>query len=268
MQTNLARKVAVVTGASQGIGEAIARALHGEGAKVALLARRVDALDRVVASLGEGALAVRCDVTDADSVEKAMAAVRSRFGRIDILVNNAGGLASSNGELFRPLDRIPDKDWIGTFDLNVVSAARAIRAVAPGMIEAGWGRIINISSENGEQPDPVAADYNAAKAALNALSRTVAKAYGEQGIRTNTVSPAYVDTPIVREVLAQLEGSQDVAPEDLMTHFLKAFRPNINVGRPGRPEDVAAAVAFLASEAADFINGVNLRVDGGSVSTI
>jgi NAD(P)-dependent dehydrogenase (short-subunit alcohol dehydrogenase family) len=94
-------------------------------------------LDRAVASLGDGALAVHCDVTDADSVEKTMAAVRSRFGRIDILVNNAGGLASSNGELFRPLDRIPDKDWIGTFDLNVVSAARAIRAVAPGMIEAG-----------------------------------------------------------------------------------------------------------------------------------
>src|ERR1700749_5038547 len=115
MQTNLAGKVAVVTGASQGIGEAIARALHGEGAKVALLARRVDVLDRVVGSLGEGALAVRCDVTDTDSVEKAMAAVRSRFGRIDILVSNAGGLASSNGELFRPLDRIPDKDWIGTF---------------------------------------------------------------------------------------------------------------------------------------------------------
>jgi NAD(P)-dependent dehydrogenase (short-subunit alcohol dehydrogenase family) len=136
------------------------------------------------------------------------------------------------------------------------------------MVEAGWGRIINISSENGEQPDPVAADYNAAKAALNALSRTVAKAYGEQGIRTNTVSPAYVDTPIVREVLAQFEGSRGIAPEDLMAHFLKAFRPGINVGRPGRPEDVAAAVVFLASEAADYINGVNLRVDGGSVSTI
>ena len=268
MDTRIEGRVALVTGASQGIGEAIARALHREGAKVALLARDGAKLAKVVGDVGDGALAVAGDVTDARSLAGAIELAERRLGPIDIAVNNAGGLHSSTGGLFRPFEEVPDEDWQGTWVLNVLSAVRVARTLAPRMAERGWGRIINISSENGVQPDPVAIEYSAAKGALNILTKGLAKAYADRGVLVNVVSPAYVDTPIVRDILADWPGSEGVARDDLMGHFLGTFRPNIGVGRPGRPEDVAEAVVFLASEGAAFITGTNLRVDGGSVTTL
>jgi hypothetical protein len=110
------------------------------------------------------------------------------------------------------------------------------------MAERGWGRIINISSESGEQPDPVAIEYAAAKGALNVLTKGLSKANGDKGVLVNCVSPAYVDTPILRDLLSQMEGAKGLSPDDLATHFMPAFRPNIVLGRPCKPEDVAAAV--------------------------
>ena len=268
MDTRIKGRVAFITGASQGIGEAIARALHREGVKVALLARDEEKLAKVAGDLGDGALAVSGDVTDADSLAAAIERVETTLGAIDIAVNNAGGLRSSTGGLFRPFEEVPDADWQATWELNVLSAVRVARALAPRMAERGWGRIINISSENGVQPDPVAIEYSASKGALNILTKGLAKAYADRGVLVNVVSPAYVDTPIVRDILAHWPGSEGVARDDLMTHFLSTFRPNIGVGRPGRAEDVAEAVVFLASEGAAFITGTNLRVDGGSVMTL
>ncbi|MCQ8781849.1 SDR family NAD(P)-dependent oxidoreductase [Mangrovibrevibacter kandeliae] len=268
MDTHLTGRVALVTGASQGIGEGIARALHREGVKVALLARDEGRLAGVVDSLGKGAFAAVGDVTNADSLSAAIRAAERALGPIDIAVNNAGGLRSSTGGLFRPFEEVPDDDWQATFDLNVLSAVRVARALAPGMAERGWGRIINISSESGMQPDPIAIEYGAAKGALNVLSKGLAKAYADRGVLVNVVSPAYVDTPILRDVLSQQDGAEAVPPDGLAAHFLSAFRPNIGLGRPCTPEDVAAAVVFLASENASFITGANLRVDGGSVTTL
>ena len=268
MDTRIKGRVAFVTGASQGIGEAIARALHREGVKVALLARDEGKLAKVVGDLGDGALAVAGDVMDAGSLAAAIRTAEESLGPIDIAVNNAGGLRSSTGGLFRPFEEVPDADWRATWELNVLSAVRVARALAPRMAERGWGRIINISSENGVQPDPVAIEYSASKGALNILTKGLAKAYADRGVLVNVVSPAYVDTPIVRDILAHWPGSEGIAREDLMTHFLSTFRPNIGVGRPGRSEDVAEAVVFLASEGAAFITGTNLRVDGGSVTTL
>ena len=268
MNTDLTGKVALITGASQGIGEAIARGLHREGAKVALMARTQAKLDAVVRELGNRAFAVAADVLDVASLSAAVKVAEEQLGPIDIAVNNAGGLITSDGELFRPFETVSDEDWFGTFELNVMSAVRVSRALAPKMAERGWGRIINISSENGVQPDPVAVEYAAAKGALNALTKALSKAYGNRGVLVNVVSPAYIDTPIVRSVLSQMPGGDKLAPDQLAQQYLGNFRPNIVVGRPGRSEDVAAAVVFLASDAASFITGSNLRVDGGSVATL
>jgi NAD(P)-dependent dehydrogenase (short-subunit alcohol dehydrogenase family) len=268
MDRQIKGRVALVTGASQGIGEAIARALHREGVKVALLARNAERLGRIVADLGEGAHAVSGDVMSADSLAAAIETAQATFGPIDIAVNNAGGVISSTGGLFRPFEEAPDADWRATFEFNVLSAVRVARALAPRMAERGWGRIINISSERGVQPDPIGIEYGAAKGALNILSKGLARAYADKGVLVNVVSPAFVDTQTLRNVLAQQEGAEEVSQDDLAMHFLAGFRPNIGVGRPCRPEDVAAAVVFLASEGAAFVTGVNLRVDGGSVTTL
>jgi 3-oxoacyl-[acyl-carrier protein] reductase len=268
MDTNLTGKVALVTGASRGIGEAIARAFHREGAKVALVARTQAKLDQVVRELGDRAFAVAANVLDAASLSAAVTAAEKGLGPIDIAVNNAGGIVTSDGELFRPFENVSDADWLGTFELNVMSAVRVSRALAPKMAARGWGRIINISSENGVQPDPVAVEYAAAKGALNALTKSLSKAYGGRGVLVNVVSPAYIDTPIVRSLLSQMPDGDKLAPDQLAQQYLGSFRPNIVVGRPGRSEEVAAAVVFLASDAASFITGSNLRVDGGSVATL
>jgi len=268
MDTQLNGRVALVTGASQGIGEAIGRALHAEGAKVALLARDKDKLVKVADDLGEGAFAVSGDVTNIESLGSAIAAIESTLGPIDIVVNNAGGLRSSTGGLFRPFDEVPDADWLETWEFNVLSVVRVARALAPGMAERGWGRIINISSESGIQPEAVAIEYASAKGALNIVTKGLAKTYADRGVLVNVVSPAYVDTPILRDLLAQQEGAEGVSRDELAAHFLPIFRPTIGVGRPCKPEDVAAAVVFLASEKAGFITGTNVRVDGGSVMAI
>lgn len=267
MNISLAGRVAFVTGASQGIGAGIARALHAQGAKVVLAARGREKLDELASELGEGTFPVLCDVRDGASVTAAVKEGAAEMGPIDIVVNNAGGIAT-DGDVFRPFANVSDEDWLGTYELNVVSAVRVARAVLPGMIARRWGRIINISSESGEQPDPIAIEYAAAKGALNTFTKALSKAYGEYGVLVNTVSPAYVDTPILRALLAQQEGAGKIAPESLSAHFLAAFRPGIVVGRPGRTADVGAVVAFLASEAASFITGANWRVDGGSVASI
>lgn len=261
-------RVALVTGASQGIGEGVARALHAAGAKVALLARNAARLRGVTDTLGDGAFAAVGDVTDPGSLARAIAASEEALGPIDIVVNNAGGLRSSTGGLFRPFEEVPDEDWIATWELNVLSAVRVSRLLAPRMAARGWGRIINISSESGSQPDPLAIEYASAKGALNLFSKGLSKAYAEWGVLVNVVSPAYVDTPILREILAQEEGAAGVDADDLAQHYIAAFRPNIGVGRPCTPEDVAAAVLFLASDGTAFVTGIELRVDGGSVATL
>lgn len=268
MDLNLDGRVALVTGASQGIGEAIARALHREGAKVALLARNEAKLAKVAQGLGEGTLAVSGDAMSAQSLVDAIEAVEVQLGPIDIVVNNAGGVRSSTGELFRAFESVPDSDWQETWEFNVLSVVRIARTLAPRMASRGWGRIINISSESGVQPDPIAVEYAAAKGALNVLTKGLAKAYADKGVLVNAVSPAYVDTPILRDILSQRDDAEGLSADELAAHFLAEFRPNIDVGRPCKPEDIAAAVAFLASDAAGFITGTNLRVDGGSVTTL
>ena len=187
-----------------------------------------------------------------------------RFGTIHVLVNNAGGVqafASFN-------DHLTDDDWLAVLNLNLMSAVRSTRAVLPYMQQQKWGRIINISSESGTQPDAFMPHYNASKAAINNLTKSLSKAYGTDGILVNTVSPAFIMTPLVAEMMATVARERGVTPQEAHAQFLANNRPHIELRRPGRIEEVAAAAVFLASERASFITGTNLRVDGGSVASL
>ncbi len=165
-------------------------------------------------------------------------------------------------------DQLTDEDWLEILNFNVISAVRAVRAVLPYMRKQKWGRIINISSESGTQPDAFMPHYNASKAALNNLTKSLSKAYAQDGILVNTVSPAFIMTPLVSDMLGKMAREQQISSEEVTKQFLAANRPHIELKRPGESEEVAAAVVFLASEQASFITGTNLRVDGGSVASV
>jgi len=269
MDLGLEGKVAVVTGASLGLGAAIARRLATEGCRLVVLARGKEKLEALRSSLtgshASEAIAICCDVRSRADTDAAIAEIFRQHQRVDILVNNAGNLSTKTFEEFEDLT---DDDFVNTFVLNTVSAARFCRAVLPGMKAAGWGRIINMSSESAVQPDPIGADYSAAKAALTALTKSLSKRYGGDGIVCNTVAPALVMTENVRAVIEGIASANAMSFEEAKKAFVSGFRPNIVVGRPGMPEEVAATVAFLASEHAAFITGSNVRVDGGSVAAM
>jgi len=264
MNLEVKGKVVLVTGASKGIGLAIANAFAAEGAKVALNARGIDDLDRAVEAIkraGGEAAAFPADVTDAAAVTAMVEAVAKRFGTINVLVNNAGGVGS-----FASFDDLTDDDWHSILELNVMSAVRVTRATLPYMRRNKWGRIINISSESAVQPDAAMAHYNASKAAMTNLTKSLSKAYAIEGILVNTVSPAMIMTPLVEGIFDGEARAKGITRDQAVAGFLATSRAHIEVKRPGTSEEVAAAVVFLASEAASFINGTDLRVDGGSVA--
>jgi NAD(P)-dependent dehydrogenase (short-subunit alcohol dehydrogenase family) len=256
-----------VSGASQGLGAAIAAELRREGCRVALLARNFDKLEAVARSIGADApgsvLPIRCDVLSRADIEAAVAQVIARFGGVDILVNNAGGPSGA-----RAFEEVSDAEWTLTYELNVLSAVRLTRAALPSMLAKGWGRIINVSSESAVQPDPIMPDYNSAKAALNAFTKTLSKSHAARGILCNAVAPAFMESPALHNAIAAAAAQQGIDAAAAEQQMLRTIRPHIEVKRSGRAEELAAAVAFLASERASFINGCILRVDGGSVASI
>lgn len=266
MNLGLKDKVALVTGGSKGIGKAIAMGLAREGCAVIVCARGGKDLAETAAEikkLGGNVHAVAADVTLAQDVARLLEESIKQFGTVHILVNNAGGVAK-----FAPFEEISDEDWINTLNLNLLSCVRVTRAVLPYMQEQKWGRIINISSESGVQPDALMPDYNASKAAMNCLTKSLSKAYGKDGILVNTVSPAFIRTPLAVDFLGKQAAAKGISLEEAEKQFLHDFRPNIVLNRAGQSEEVAAVTVFLASEAASFITGSNYRVDGGSVASL
>jgi 3-oxoacyl-[acyl-carrier protein] reductase len=267
MNLGLKDKVVLVTAASQGIGRAIAEAFAAEGAKVAITARRGDHIQKAAQEIsqtsGTQVMGIAADASKADDNRRMVEEVVRRFGSVHVLVNNAGGVGA-----FAGFDSLSDNDWLDVLNLNVMSAVRATRAVLPHMQRQKWGRIVNISSESGTQPDAAMSHYNASKAAMNNLTKSLSKAYAQDGILVNTVSPAFIMTPLLRDMLQKMANERGVSFQEAVNGFLNANRPHIELKRPGEPEEVASAVVFLASERASFITGANLRVDGGSVASI
>jgi 3-oxoacyl-[acyl-carrier protein] reductase len=238
-------RTAFVTGASRGIGRACALALARAGARVALGARQRDKLEQVAAEIcgaGGGARVFEIDMTSSESIRAAFTAAASEFGRIDILVNNAGvtrdGLAM----------RMKKDDWDLVLQTNLSGAFFAVQQVLPGMVRERWGRIVNISSVTGECGNPGQANYVASKAGLIGLTKSLAQELASRNITVNAVAPGFIETDMT-DVLG------DAVRERLLG--------SIPMKRLGAPEDVAAAVRFLASDEAGYITGHVLNVNGG-----
>jgi NAD(P)-dependent dehydrogenase (short-subunit alcohol dehydrogenase family) len=229
-------KNAVVTGGGSGIGQAIVNRLRADGHHVAILDLKP----------GEDEFSFAADVTDRGQVDEALAAVRAKLGPVSILVNAAGL------DCFKKFHDVSFERWQRVIDVNLNGVFHCIQAVLPDMLEAGWGRIVNISSSSTHSGQPFMSPYVAAKSAVNGLTKSLALEYGPSGITVNAVPPGFIDTPMLRA--AEEKG------------FLGDTEKQIQatpVRRIGRPEDIAAACAFLISEEAGYITGQILGVNGG-----
>lgn len=235
-------KRALITGASGGIGAAIARALHAQGAVVVLSGTRRDALDRLAASLGERTHVAPADLARPEAAEELVEAAEQADGTLSILVNNAGltrdGLAL----------RMRDEDWQAVLEVDLAAPFRLARAALRGMLRRRAGRIISISSIVGATGNPGQANYAAAKAGLVGMSKALAQEVASRGVTVNVVAPGFIETPMTAALSEAQRGKLAGA---------------IPLGRLGQPDDVAAAVAYLASDAAGWVTGATLHVNGG-----
>ena len=227
-------RVALVTGGARGIGRAIALALAADG-------RRVAVGDLLEAD-ADGMLAVRLDVTDPASVATAVGEVEEALGPVDILVNNAGW------DEMRPFLETDEPFWDRVLDINLKGGLRMIKATAPGMVERGWGRVVNIGSDAGRVGSSLESVYSAAKGGVIAFTKTLARELARTGVTANTVCPGPTRTPMLAEMEPRL---------------VEALERAVPMRRLGEPDDVAAAVAFFASERAGYITGQTLSVSGG-----
>ncbi|MAN51963.1 3-oxoacyl-ACP reductase FabG [Marinimicrobium sp.] len=242
---NLEGKVALVTGASRGIGAAVAEQLGAAGAVVVGTATSQAGADRIterLASQGVTGEGMVLNVTDAESVASVLADMKARHGLPAILVNNAG-ITKDN-----LLMRMNDEEWFDVINTNLSAVYRLSKAVLRGMMKARWGRIINISSVVGAMGNPGQSNYAASKAGVAGFARSLAAEVGSRGITVNTVAPGFIDTDMTRAL-----------PEEQRNQLLD----KIPLGRLGQPEEIASVVAFLASDAGGYVSGETIHVNGG-----
>jgi gluconate 5-dehydrogenase len=239
MNFDLSGRTALVTGSTRGIGLALARALAGAGARVTINGRSSEAVEAVAAEI-DGAVAAPFDVRD----ETAVADAARRLGSVDVLVNNAGMT------IRRPLLELDPDEWRQLLDVNLTSAFLVSRAVAPGMIEQGRGKIVNVCSVMSELARPTTAAYATTKGALKMLTRSMCAEWARFGIQANAIAPGYIRTDLNEALQRDAE-------------FDGWLRARVPAGRWGDPVELGGAVVFLAAPASDFVNGQLLTVDGG-----
>jgi len=239
---DLKGKNALITGASGGIGGAIAKSLHAQGATVGLSGTRVAPLEALAAELGERAYVLPCNLSDVEAVTALPKAAIAVMGSVDILVNNAG---ITRDNLFM---RMSDDEWSSVLEVNLTSTMRLCKGAVRGMMKARWGRIINISSIVGSTGNPGQANYAASKAGVVGMSKSIAYEVASRGITVNCVAPGFITTAMT-----------DKLNEDQKTGILT----QVPAGRMGEADEIAAAVVFLASTEAGYMTGATLHVNGG-----
>jgi NAD(P)-dependent dehydrogenase (short-subunit alcohol dehydrogenase family) len=242
-------RVAVVTGSASGIGLGVARQFVADGHRVALLDRDGTGAEAAAAELeaqGGKVIAVEVDVADRASVDAAFGRVRAGLGPVEILVTSAGI------ESFQPLLDITPESWDRIIAVNLTGTFACVRAAAPDMLAAGWGRIVTISSSSAQSGAPNMAHYASSKGGVISLTKSLAVELARQGITVNTIPPSLVDTPMAR----QAEAAGDFPGVDVIA-------PMVPLGRAGTPEDIAAACSFLCSDAGSYITGQVIGVNGG-----
>ena len=251
MRAVMERRVALVTGGARGIGRAIALALAADGRAVAvgdLLLDDAEATAAEARSSGVDAIAVPLDVTDSASVEAAVQRAAAELGPVAVLVNSAGW------DELRPFLDTDEEFWRRVVEVNYMGVLRTTKAVLPGMVDAGWGRVVNISSDAGRVGSSLESVYSGAKAGIIGFTKTIAREMARSGVTANTVCPGPTRTPLLEGMAGAGESGQKL---------IAGLERAVPMRRLGEPEDVAGAVAFLASDGAGFITGQTLSVSGG-----
>jgi len=265
MELGIKGKVALITGGDSGMGRATAKLLADEGVKIALLDKTTDQLHSTleeVKTVGE-AIAVQADLRNLAEVEAARDEIVSHYGTVDILVNCAG-ITGATGDFFE----ISDDDWHEAIEVDLMGAVRVCRTFVPLMQKSGWGRVVLITSEDAVQPYTDEMPYCAAKAGLLNFTKNLSNACAKDGVLVNSVSPAFIATPMTDAMMEKRAGQLGVSFDEAIATFLTEKRPHLELQRRGEAQEVAAVIAFLCSQLSSFVVGANYRVDGGSVASI
>ena len=252
MNIDLTGRRAVVTGASLGIGEAVVKELADLGAQVLFCARNNDAVESL-ANYSDKVTGLVADLSDQASTESFLDAVEAA-GSTDILVNNVGASPSRNFLYMK------DQDWVDLHELNLLSAVRCTRRLLPAMRKQKWGRVVMIASGAAKYPSAALIDYGTTKAAMISLSKSLSKKYGADGVLTNSILPGLIHTAMWERAATEIAEANNSTMDDVLANNGKG----VPVGRYGTSEEVANVIAFLCTEAASYVNGAAIEVDGGT----